>query len=367
MSARYGFSVVDADGHVMEPPGLWAGLASQFGDRAPRVDAGRGRFIVDGAMLPAEDRMSPPVRAHIRRLERERFAEARAKGWDPHSRVKDMDREGVDHALLFPTVGLLCCGATRDPALASALCRVYNDWLAGYCAEVPTRLFGVAMVYLHDLAWAQKEITRAVGQLGMKGVFLRPGPHQDRNWHSPLYRPIFAEIERRGVPLCIHEATSAPLPIAGADRIEGYVYKHVVTHPFEQMMASMTLIMGGVLEQHPRLRVVFLEAGAGWLPYHLWRMDEHYEVLGAVELAHLALKPSAYFERQCWISCDPDEWVIPRVIDLIGEDRLVFATDYPHFDSRFPDAPAAIAGTEFLTDRVKRKILGENARRLYGL
>ncbi|MBI2554815.1 MAG: amidohydrolase [Candidatus Rokubacteria bacterium] len=367
MSARYGFRVIDADGHVMEPPGLWAELAAEFGDRAPRVDAGRGRFIVEGITLPGEDRMSPAVRAHIRRLERERFPDALARGWDPESRLKDMDREGVDETVLFPTLGLLCSGATRDRALASALCRAYNDWLAAYCAEAPARLHGVAMVYLHDLAWAQKEIARAVGQLGMKGIFVRPGPHQDRNWHNPLYEPVFAEIERQDVPLCIHEANSSPLPTAGADRVDGYVYKHVVTHPFEQMMASMTLIMGGVLERHPRLRVVFLEAGAGWLPYHLWRMDGHYEVLGAVELRHLRLKPSAYFERQCWISCDPDEWIIPRVIDLIGEDRLVFATDYPHFDSRFPESAEAIATTEFLTDRVKRKILGENCRRLYGL
>lgn len=367
MSTRYRYPVIDADGHVMEPPGLWAGLATDFGERAPRADAERGRFVVDGTTLPAEDRMPPAVRTHIRQIERERFADALARGWDPHSRVKDMDREGVDQALLFPTLGLLCCGATNDPALASALCRTYNDWLAGYCAEVPPRLHGVAMVYLHDLAWAEAEIARAVGPLGMKGVFLRPGPQQDRNWHNPVYEPIFAQIERHEVPLCIHEANSAPLAAAGADRIAGYVYKHVVTHPFEQMMASMTLIMGGVLERHPRLRVVFLESGAGWLPYHLWRMDAHYEVLGAVELAHLGLKPSAYFERQCWISCDPDEWVIPRVIDLIGEDRLVFATDYPHFDSRFPDSAEAIATTEFLTDRVKRKILGENARRLFAL
>jgi predicted TIM-barrel fold metal-dependent hydrolase len=132
------------------------------------------------------------------------------------------------------------------------------------------------------------------------------------------------------------------------------------------MLASLSLICRGALERHPELQVVFLEAGAGWLPYWLWRMDEHYEIL-PFQVPWLKKKPSEYFRRQCFISFEADETRLGEVISSIGPDRVVFASDYPHWDATFPGVTDMILGRADLNAETKRKIMGENAARLLRL
>jgi predicted TIM-barrel fold metal-dependent hydrolase len=133
------------------------------------------------------------------------------------------------------------------------------------------------------------------------------------------------------------------------------------------MLAMLALICGGVLERHPRLRVAFLESGCGWLPYWLWRLDEHREkTQGVAGEPQLAVKPSDYFRRQCWISCEPDEPHIREVQDFIGEDRLLFASDYPHPDHEWPET-VKTARVLPLSDRAKKKMFWDNPSTFYGL
>jgi uncharacterized protein len=165
----------------------------------------------------------------------------------------------------------------------------------------------------------------------------------------------------------VHEGSGAFLPTAGVDRFAGqWFFTHTISHPFEQMLASLGLICQGALERNPELQVVFLEAGSGWLPYWLWRMDEHHEVL-SFQVPWLKMKPSEYFRRQCFISFEADETRLGEVIDSIGADRLVFASDYPHWDATFPGVTDMILNREDLNDETKRKIMGENAARLLRL
>lgn len=121
-----------------------------------------------------------------------------------------------------------------------------------------------------------------------------------------------------------------------------------------------------MLERFPGLRVVFLESGAGWLPYWLWRMDEHYEKL-AFQVPWLEMRPSDYFRRQCYVSCEPDEANLGETVRSLGEERALFASDYPHWDAIFPGAPRALLERTDLSAEAKRKILGENAAKLLGL
>jgi predicted TIM-barrel fold metal-dependent hydrolase len=122
-----------------------------------------------------------------------------------------------------------------------------------------------------------------------------------------------------------------------------------------------------VLDRFPKLRFVFLESGCGWLPYWFERMDEHYEVLG-VQLPALKSEPSKLLERgQLYFSCEPEEKELAHVVDIIGDDWIVFASDYSHFDSRFPGASEPIVSHPTLRQGTKRKILNDNARRLYRL
>ena len=142
--------------------------------------------------------------------------------------------------------------------------------------------------------------------------------------------------------------------------------KHVYSHPVEQMLAVGAFCAGGILERHPRLRVAFLEGNCGWVPFLLWRMDEHWEWLGDVYARELTMAPSAYFKRQCFVSVECDEEPVKHVIEAIGDDRIVFSTDFPHGDSKFPRAVESFLRLP-ISEESKRKILWDNCAAYYGL
>jgi predicted TIM-barrel fold metal-dependent hydrolase len=149
------------------------------------------------------------------------------------------------------------------------------------------------------------------------------------------------------------------------ERFHNLFFGHLLIHPIEQQLGSLAMICGGVLERFPRLRTVFLEAGGGWITYWLERMDRDYHQLGFL-VPELKRKPSEYFARQCWICFEPDEKTMGMAAQLVGEDQIIWASDYPHFDAE-KDCVATITGRTDLSETAKRKILGENAARLYNL
>ena len=229
------------------------------------------------------------------------------------------------------------------------------------------RLMGVGVIPVQDVKLAIAEARRAVGELGFKGIFVRPNPVKGRNIDDPYYDPLYETVVEFGVPLLIHEGSGAFLPTAGADRFAGqWFFTHTISHPLEQMLASLGLICRGALERNPELQVVFLESGAGWLPYWLWRMDEHYEIL-PFQVPWLKMKPSDYFRRQCFTSFEADETRLGDVIESVGADRVVFASDYPHWDATFPGVTKMILDRKDMNADTKRQIMGENAARLLRL
>ena len=133
------------------------------------------------------------------------------------------------------------------------------------------------------------------------------------------------------------------------------------------MAAVCSIVLGGVLERHPDLRVAFLEAGVGWVPYWLERLDEHFEKLGN-EVPHLSMKPSEYLlSGRCYFHVEPEERGLPFAIEVLGDDLLMYASDYPHWDCAFPDSARLLRERADLSETSKRKILGQNAARFYGL
>src|SRR4029077_5850942 len=225
----------------------------------------------------------------------DRYAEEIARDFDPASQVKAMDKEGLELAILFPTPAMYIPAFTRmDARFAAAACRAYNDWLYDYIqAADPKRLFGAAAISPHAVERAVAEPRRAVAELGMKAIFLRPNIYNERPWHDRYYDPLWAICQELNVPVGFHETTGSRMKAAGADRFQSLGIAHISTHSMEQMLAAMDVIMGGVMERFPTLRFAFLEGQCGWLPFWLGRMDEHYEWREPYgEMTHLTAKPS---------------------------------------------------------------------------
>src|SRR5262249_55402358 len=251
--------------------------------------------------------------------------------------------------------------------LASAICQAYNRWVADFCRASSGRIAGAALVNLHDPAAAVAQARHAVEELGLRAIFVRPNRHNGRNLHDPAYEPLWATIEALGVPLAVHEGSGARLPVTGADRfLNNVLMQHVASHPLEMMCAVVSIISGGVLERHPRLRVAFLEAGASWLPYWLWRLDEHFESLGRRDTPELTRPPSEDFRRQCFARVRCDAAPLAQTIGLLGDDCLLFASDYPHADAKYPHAVDTFLALPGIADPSRRKILWDNPLRLYG-
>jgi predicted TIM-barrel fold metal-dependent hydrolase len=360
--------VVDADGHVVEPRRVWDAVPARYRPRVTGDAHGFEHVVVDDTEIlavPLGTLATPGARfgdpADVRCLD-----DAWPGGSDPVARLADMDAEGIDRAVLYPSVGLYFW-ALDDPAAAVPIAAAYNDWLASYCAADPARLFGAAMLPVQDPAAAAAELRRAHDELGFPAAFVRPNPCCGRSLSDRANEPIWDAAEEVGMTVGVHEGSSVTVPTLGADRPFNPLVLHAVSHAFEEMLACAQLIAFGVLERHPALRVVFLESGGGWVPFWMERLDEQAESFGAF-CPHMRLAPSEYFARQCWISYEIDEATLPALAPFIGETRIVWGSDYPHHDATFPGAVTTLRRTLGpLPDDTRARILGANAAELYRL
>mgnify|MGYP001620051963 CR=1 FL=1 len=369
--AKNGFRVMDSDLHVMEPPDLWQRyIDPAYADRAPVGGASRPRdtsVTVQGKTLPLGKPSSPAFRALHDRLNMERYGAAVARNFDATSQLQAMDTEGVDVAVLYPTRGLWVLAIDDlDPGLAAAIARAYNDWLRDFCRIAPDRMYGAAMVAPQKIEAAVAETRRAVQDLGFKAVFLRPNHFCGRSWSDHYYDPLWEECQRLGVPVGFHEGGGVFLPQPALPQfINSFSMMNTLSLPLSVMVVCADLIYGGVLERFPRLKVAFLEGNCSWVPWLLWRMGEYVEMLGSVEFPDLKLLPLDYFKRQCYASVECDEITARHVPEFGLEDNIVFSTDYPHTDVKYPHAVDSFLKLPF-PDDIKRKYLWENCARLYG-
>ncbi len=362
--------VLDADTHQMEPPSIWTEyIETRFRERAPRPDHSRPfpKMIVEDEPLTAEGKYPFSTPDFLAALAKgmQRFERARAAGFSAASRLADMDEQGVDVQVLYPTVGGQLLGREfRDPELLAACCRAYNDWTATYCRAAPDRLRWAAMLPTQDVDLAIGEARRTAAA-GAVGFYVRPNPVKGRNLSHRDYWPLWAEIESLDRPICIHDSGSPHLPSFG-DRMDTHTTGHMIAHPFEAMAAMMTLIWDGVFEHFPRLTVVHVEADAGWLPYWLQRMEQHWEFSGNAEHPEMKMPPSAYFQRNAFVACRGDERTLRSVVELVGDDRIVFNTDYPHPDGTWPWGMTRLE-EQAISLQSRRKLFYDNAARAFRL
>ncbi len=365
-----GYRILDSDCHQMEPGGMWQEyIDPRFRDRAPARQeiGGRPVMAVEGESLVSETKYpfsTPDFLAALTRA-MQRFKRLREADFAAEARLLDMDEQGTDAQILFPTVGGQLLGREfRDPELLDACCRAYNDWSREYCQAAPARLRWAAMLPVQDVDLAIGEARRAA-DAGCVAFYVRPNPIGERNLHHPLLDPLWAEVERLGRPICLHDSGSPHLASYG-DRMETHTTGHILAHPFEAMSAMAGLIWFGVLERFPALTVVHVEADAGWVPYWLQRMEQHWEFSGNAEHPELRMSPTQYFNRNVFVAARGDERTLPAVVELVGDENLLFNTDYPHPDGTWPWGMKSLA-EQPIPEESKRRIFWDNAARAFGL
>jgi predicted TIM-barrel fold metal-dependent hydrolase len=367
--------IIDADGHIVEPRNfLQEYIEPNYRERLPRITkdsngvdriAFGDRISANGVYAPAA--MCIPGGLATPELMRSlSWDDLRPGSHDPQARLADMDSEGIDISVLFPSIGLGFVGI-KDPELSAAGCRAYNNWMADFCRVAPARLYSVAPVPLNDVAFAIAEMRRVVKDHGVKAVLVRSNPYNNRRLSDPAYDSFWAEAQELDCTIALHAAVTGDMPTAGFDRYQDFFQRMIISHPLEQQMACMDIICGGVLDRYPRLRVAFLEAGGLWIPYWLSRLDKFYEKIGHM-VPKARMKPSEYFERQCFCSCEPDDVSLKAAAALGVDQYLMWASDYPHYDCVFPGAVKELREhCAALPQASQSKIMGENARRCYGL
>jgi predicted TIM-barrel fold metal-dependent hydrolase len=362
---RFGHYVIDADGHGGEPRGWRGRIPKAF---APQLGAyiaamkekytglpGGGMKISgenprDGARPETEFEFDVPMRPGM---------------YDPEPRMADMDLEGIDVAVLFPP-GSGEEWAMNDPEFSAALCRTLNDARADYASHAPDRLKLVAKLPMIDPKLAAEELERCVSQHGFVGMVT--ATHiREKNLDDPSFDVVWRTAEALGVAVCTHGGGQAPgqTPIL-IDRLDSRLGIHAITHPAGAMLAVYHFTVGGILHRFPKLRVGFMEAGVGWLPFWLERLDEHYELMPE-QAPQIDRPPSEYFAGRCFLTTEPKEKMLPYVFDAVSDDIVCYSSDYCHWDCDFPDSVKLLEQRDDLGAAIKPRLFAANAAKLYGL
>lgn len=288
---------------------------------------------------------------------------------DAKDRITRLDKEGLDAAIIYPSLDLTWETDTDDVEYTQAMCRAYNRWVTDWSADSGGRLIPVAHLSLSDPAAAAEELERAV-KAGHKGGWVvqftttrKPHGHNDHDI-------LFAKAQELDVPLGIHVSLEPQWCWPGRydkEHIRKQTWFLNVTSSDAIRHALASFMAYGVFDKFPRLKLVILEVGAGWVQYWLDRMDAVYDsVMGRG--VPLNEKPSFYFRRNVWVSADPDERSLPAMADLCGSDRFFWASDFPHPDHTGNYIEELEAFGNKLSDPQRRRdVLGDNVRRVYNL
>jgi predicted TIM-barrel fold metal-dependent hydrolase len=337
--------VIDADGHIMEQhDDLFRHIRGPYGDLEwhgtwPLFDA-------DG-------------------WQRGLARQGRREDPDADAWLRFQDEHGISMSVVYPTAGL-ALGKSHLPDWAAALSQGYNDWLADRFTRVTPRIKGVALLAPQDPAAAAAELRRSVTEHGFVGGCV-PGATNEKTplYGHPSFDVLWDEAQRLDVPVAVHGGVTTNL---GLDRVTSFAEAHCLEHPFAQMLQMTNMVFQGVFDRFPRLRVAFLEAGVGWVPYMMDRLDEDAEKFGSRLATPLKRAPSEYLKSgNIFFTAEVEEDTLPYVLSLLGDEVILWASDYPHERERDEfggDIPYFRARKD-ISDAAKQKILYDNALRYY--
>ena len=373
---RNGFKVFDADAHVVYPRDLWFKyLDKQYVSRIEvRDPAGLQHYnpvLVDGRYTQHPTSLYGQFQKAIDWTHEdivEKYGDLITKGFSGELVAKALAREGIDIAVVYgPEYDLWFDGV--DPDIQAALVRAYNRWGQEMRETSGGRVLTAAPVPLGDVHRAIEEIEYAYHVLGIRSFWTRPNYLNHRNLGDRYYDPIYELIESLDCAFATHEFMGLAAETEGSNRFRTFTEWHTVVHPHEAMNAMLSMIVHGVFERFPKLRCGYLEAGCGWVPSWLHRIDEQLEMAGAKEFPDLTMTATEYFRRNCFTTTECEERFVADVIRWMGDDHIVFESDFPHPDSKFPFATQTFLelAPDQISDASKRKILWDNALDFYRL
>jgi uncharacterized protein len=283
------------------------------------------------------------------------IARRQVGGYDMKRRLADNEREGVDYQFLFPTQ--LAIPTYAEGELGAALCCAYNDWVKRLVKGYEERLWPVGVVPWGHPAGMVDELRRCVKDLKFRAIHLTPYTHT-RTIDDPAYEPFYAEAAALDVPLMLHPNSYGEL----INRYDNFFAMHVLGRPFNCTAGLVALVTGGVFERHPGLRIAFFECSAEWILYWMHRLDDDWKRMKNGFAPKITRAPSDYIRRNCYVTCEADEALLAHALENFSEDRVLIATDYPHFDSEYPGTVRELEARTDINRRQKDKILSGNAR-----
>jgi predicted TIM-barrel fold metal-dependent hydrolase len=367
MEPRLEFGCVSADSHVTEPPDCYREyIDPAYRDRAPHIvhDERRGDVYV----IPGLDAMSVPMGLVAAAGEESRemtfsgrdFADWHRSGWDPAHRLADQARDGIAAEILYATVGMPLCGH-EDLPYRRACMEAYNRWLADYCAHAPDRLYGCGLAAVADPEGGVEELTN-IKEAGFVGVMMSGMPGT-ADYDDPSYDRLWAAAVDLDLPLCFHILTNPSYAGHRGPKINGLLN---VVRSVQDIVGM--LVFSGVFERHPGLRIVGVEADAGWAPHYCYRMDHIYTRHRFWnKVPEMSRLPSEFFGEQVWLTFQ-DDWTAFEMLDLLNPERIMWANDFPHSDSTWPLSQQLLAEhTSGIDPERRRRILRDNCVELYGL
>ena len=404
---------IDSDGHILEPPtGMLEFAPEAYRDRIWHLETGADGTeysVWNGKRFPSTG-LAGTAGFSDEDVEKVRngelnYTQTRPSGWTASLRLKDMDTDGIDVSVLYPTM-MLGLQSMHDVEFGRIQARAYNDWCASHLEEGAGRLYGAgALPPMHepdDVQGVVDEIKHVAELPDMVSVFMRPNPAIEwRYFNDPVYDPIWSALQDTELPVAFHPFLAPDLPgacdglkLGRAREADGryqtleefetakaeaakqelpllpnIYFTQAIANPVDVMAAICYITSGGVAERFPGVKFMFLEANGGWLVPWLERLDHHAKKF-SWDVPWLKMLPSEYFRRQGWISFDPDESMLAFTAnsELCGADRIIWASDYPHPDAKFPGVTEELAeALEGLTYAQKRSITSESAKALYDI
>jgi uncharacterized protein len=374
-----GYRLYDADAHAMMSPRMWETLPTEYVARRPRPtrvsdvsDMGRwtNGWLVEGQIIPhALGPGSQPGNEPARVLE-EFGASSTSDDFplsgfdlsDPSARLRGLDYMGIDHQMLYPTT--LYARMTSDPGFEAALFRSYNRYIGQQCKSASKRLKWAGLLPLRD-ARQGCEAVEEMRTLGATAAVVY-GTAGDRLLCHPSFTPVWDELHRAGLPLCVHMGMSYP-PFG--EVCNGLFDAHGIGMSLPAMMAFVAIVGHGMLDRYPTLKVGFLEFGAEWILYMVARLD-HYLPIDRSQMPIKAEVPQKTVQDyvrsgRIFLACEADDKMLVHEIALLGEDQILYSSDLPHGEGRHNAAKEILARND-LSEAQKQRILYHNAVKFFG-